>query len=588
MSMEALLDLRHLELPHQLDGLSVGLLLHEDAAKDAEQGLTPQRGRGGDLVPRGRDTQPDRRLAELVPQLHQELLCLRVLSRDIDPVVELELSLLPVLRAQATEEGHIPLRQERRVDELGLAIEHAHVAVQPPARAVHGDLRVLVLLSGVHRAGVEGRFLRRGRLVTLVVGLVAVGQVVRIRGAEDGDQQALVLDLAIRGLELLQPLRAFHAGTDLRSLEGGSGRLLGGLIGCSLFFIHLCFLLLLLLFLLAIHSTFALLALLGLALGALLLPLALFGVAPAPLLGVHALRGGGAQQAGALHVDQELVLDSRQVHHAEEVEVEVIRPSLCLLLASLAVHLLELRECPQTRDHVGPAAEGPHGSFHLVTHLAAGGEGRSAGGDGDDGRGHLRDAEQGPEDHGTAQERLQREPSEHPADGQHRGRGAILDGVQHDQLGHRGLDSGDRGRVWGGRQELAGVAAQRDRLEGSVGQVAALHLGRRAPRHGGELLAAVQAVDLALAHAACAALALHGVGLADPDGIQEGHASLGVVRHLPVQARVDDDAHVVDRHGTLGDVRCQDHLDLTRFRRLENLLLLILRHRGVQLDHPQL
>mmetsp|Transcript_99665 Transcript_99665/g.286575 ORF Transcript_99665/g.286575 Transcript_99665/m.286575 type:complete len:469 (+) Transcript_99665:1114-2520(+) len=468
MSMEALLDLWHLELPHQLDGLSVGLLLHEDAAKDAEQGLTPQRGRGGDLVPGGRDTQPDRRLAELVPQLHQELLRLRVLSRDIDPVVELELPLLTVLRAQAAEEGNIPLRQERRVDELGLAIEHAHVAVQPPARAVHGDLRVLVLLGGVHRAGVEGRFLRRGRLVILVVGLVAVGQVVRIRGAEDGDQQALVLDLAVRGLELLQPLRAVHACADLAALEGGAGRLLGGLQGLSLFFIHLCFLLLLLLFLLALLSTFALLALfafralfalLGLALGALLLPLALFSVAPAPLLGVHALRGGGAQQARTLHVDQELVLDARQVHHAEIVEVEVIRPCLCLLLASLAVDLLELRERSQTRDDVGPAAERPHGSFHLVTHVAARGEGRATRGDGDDGRGHLRDAEQGPEDHGTAQERLQREPSEHPADGQHRGWGAVLDGVQHDQLGHRGLDSGDRGRVRGGRQELAGVAA---------------------------------------------------------------------------------------------------------------------------------
>mmetsp|Transcript_8826 Transcript_8826/g.26057 ORF Transcript_8826/g.26057 Transcript_8826/m.26057 type:complete len:468 (+) Transcript_8826:1129-2532(+) len=161
------------------------------------------------------------------------------------------------------------------------------------------------------------------------------------------------------------------------------------------------------------------------------------------------------------------------------------------------------------------------------------------------------------------------------------------DRPQLNELTQRRLDGGGCRRVRRASQEVTHLALHGKHLEARRGELAALHLRGGAPGCGLELRAREEPVAAAVAHAPRAALALDGRGLGDPDGLERGEAAHGVVGELPHQPRVHHHQNVVDRDAALRDVRAQDDLRLPLRRALEDLLLVLLRERGVQGEHPE-
>eukprot|EP00754_Rhynchopus_humris_P014998 Rhum_TRINITY_DN14423_c2_g1::Rhum_TRINITY_DN14423_c2_g1_i1::g.88930::m.88930 len=149
------------------------------------------------------------------------------------------------------------------------------------------------------------------------------------------------------------------------------------------------------------------------------------------------------------------------------------------------------------------------------------------------------------------------------------------------------LDGGVAGRLDGPSQHLRvrGLAeVQHADLQQQVLQRHAGHLALLERRH--HLVVRVAGVEpqaVPGADTAGTSLSLLRVGAADPAGDEAVHALLGRVAVLLVLAGVEDEDDVVDGDGGLGDVGGEHDLPLgLRPRRVEDCLLLLVRHGGVQ------
>ena len=162
----------------------------------------------------------------------------------------------------------------------------------------------------------------------------------------------------------------------------------------------------------------------------------------------------------------------------------------------------------------------------------------------------------------------------------------LRDGAQRLQPLHRQRHRLRRGRIHGLRQErLDPGVGHRARLQARRLQRGSLNLRRRPFGHRLEHRPGVEPVTHTRGDAAGAAGALRRGRPGRGHRAHGAHRRFRVVAHLPDQAAVDDGEDVVDGDGRLGDVGGEDHLDLSRGRRVEHQLLLFLGHLRVQGNH---